>query len=160
MSMPAPPPRPPLRTVLLALGGCTVAVTVVGWLAESLSTALLMGSFGATCCLVFGFPEGPFSQPRAVVGGHLFSVLVGLAALHWLGPAPWVLGLAVGVATAGMMALRLMHPPAASNPLIVFLGKAGWSFALFPALTGALLIVAAALVWNNGVRRTPYPQYW
>ena len=160
MSTPAPPPRPPLRAVLLALGGCTVAVTLVGWLADSLSMVLLVGSFGATCCLVFSFPEGPFSQPRAIVGGHLFSVLVGLAALYWLGPAPWVLGLAVGVATAGMMALRIMHPPAASNPVIVFLGKTAWSFALFPVLGGAVLIVLVALAWNRGVRRTPYPSYW
>lgn len=146
--------------MLLALGGCAVAVTLAATLAASLSTALLLGSLGATCCLVFAFPEGPFSQPRAVVGGHLFCVLVGLAALHGLGPAPWALGLAVGTATAGMLALRLMHPPAASNPLIVFLGKAGWSFALFPTLAGAALVVAVALVWNNRVRRTPYPQYW
>jgi len=59
-----------------------------------------------------------------------------------------------------MMALRIMHPPAASNPIIVFLGKAAWSFALFPALAGAILIVLVALAWNNGVRRTRYPQYW
>jgi len=158
--LPAPPPRPPVRTLLLALGGSAAAVTLAALLADSLSTALLMGSFGATCCLVFGFPDGPFSQPRAVMGGHLLSVLVGLAALHWVGPMPWALGLAVGVATAGMMTLRVMHPPAASNPVIVFLGGSGWGFALFPALVGALLIVLVALAWNNGVRRVRYPLYW
>ena len=65
-----------------------------------------------------------------------------------------------GVATAGMMTLRVMHPPAASNPVIVFLGGSGWGFALFPALVGALLIVLVALAWNNGVRRVRYPLYW
>ena len=59
-----------------------------------------------------------------------------------------------------MMALRVMHPPAASNPVIVFLGKSAWGFALFPALAGALVIVAVALAWNNGVRRVKYPLYW
>lgn len=155
-----PPPRPPVRTLLLALGGCTVAVALAAFLASSLSTLLLMGSLGATCCLVFGFPDGPFSQPRAVVGGHLFSVVVGLAALHWAGPSALSVGLAVGIATAGMMALRITHPPAASNPVIVFLGKSAWGFALFPALAGALVIVAVALVWNNGVRKVRYPLYW
>lgn len=157
---PAPPPRPPARTLLLALGGSALAVTLAAVLATSLSTALLLGSFGATCCLVFGFPDGPFSQPRAVVGGHLLSVLIGLAALHWVGPMPWALGLAVGLATAGMMGLRLMHPPAASNPVIVYLGSSPWGFALLPTLAGALLIVAVALAWNNGVRRIRYPLYW
>jgi CBS-domain-containing membrane protein len=109
---------------------------------------------------VFGYPDVPFSQPRHVVLGHLFCVLVGLAAFHFLGSAPWVLALAVGTAAAGMMALRIMHPPATSNPIIVFLGKAAWGFALFPTLAGAILIVLVALAWNNGVRRTRYPSYW
>lgn len=149
-----------MRALLLTFWGCAAAIGLTAVVASSLATTLLMGSFGATCALVFGYPEGPFSQPRPVVLGHLFSVLVGLAALHGLGDAPWVLGLAVGLSAAGMMALRIMHPPAASNPIIVFLGKAAWSFALFPALSGAVLIVLAALVWNRGVRRTPYPSYW
>lgn len=160
MSAPAPPPRPPLRALLFTFGGCALAIGLAAWLANSLAAILLMGSFGATCALVFGYPEVPFSQPRHVVLGHLFCVLVGLVAFHSLGSAPWVLALAVGTAAAGMMALRIMHPPAASNPLIVFLGKAGWSFALFPALAGAVLIVAVAVFWNNHVRRTAYPQYW
>ena len=53
-----------------------------------------------------------------------------------------------------------MHPPATSNPIIVFLGKAAWGFALFPTLAGAILIVLVALAWNNGVRRMRYPSYW
>ena len=161
MSTPiTPPPRPPLRALLLTFGGCAIAIGVLATLSTSLTTLLLLGSFGATCALVFGYPDVPFSQPRHVVFGHLFCVLVGLAAFHGLGSEPWVLALAVGTAAAGMMALRIMHPPAASNPIIVFLGKAAWSFALFPALAGAILIVLVALAWNNGVRRTRYPQYW
>lgn len=159
MSTPRPP-RPPVQALLLTFGGCAVAIGLAAVVSSSVAVTLLMGSFGATCALVFGYPDVPFSQPRHVVLGHVFCVLVGLAALHWVGSAPWVLALAVGTAAAGMMALRIMHPPAASNPLIVFLGKAAWSFALFPALAGAVLIVAAALAWNNYVRRTPYPQYW
>ena len=129
-----PPPRPPLRVLLFTFGGCAVAVGLLATLSGSLATALLAGSFGATCALVFGYPDVPFSQPRHVVLGHLFCVLVGLAAFHFLGSAPWVLALAVGTAAAGMMALRIMHPPATSNPIIVFLGKAAWGFALFPTL--------------------------
>ena len=161
MSTPVtPPPRPPLRVMLFTLGGCAVAIGLLATLDGSLATTLLLGSFGATCALVFGYPDVPFSQPRHVVLGHLFCVLVGLAAFHFLGSAPWVLALAVGTAAAGMMALRIMHPPATSNPIIVFLGKAAWGFALFPTLAGAILIVLVALAWNNGVRRTRYPSYW
>ena len=41
-----------------------------------LSLSLLLGSFGASCVLVFGFPDLPFSQPRNLVGGHVLSSLV------------------------------------------------------------------------------------
>ena len=154
------PPRPPMRVLLFIFGGCAVAIGLLATLSGSLATTLLLGSFGASCALVFGYPDVPFSQPRHVVFGHLFCVLVGLAAFHFLGSAPWVLALAVGTAASGMMALRIMHPPAASNPIIVFLGKAAWGFALFPTLAGTILIVLVALAWNNGVRRTRYPSYW
>jgi CBS-domain-containing membrane protein len=95
-----------------------------------------------------------------VVGGHVICALIGLAALHWLGASPWSLALAVGVSIAAMMATRTVHPPAGSNPVIVFLGHPGWSFILFPVLSGALLLVLIALIYNNTVRKTPYPHYW
>jgi CBS-domain-containing membrane protein len=59
-----------------------------------------------------------------------------------------------------MMATRTTHPPAGSNPVIVFLGHSGWSFLLFPVLGGALLLVLIALFYNNVMRKAPYPYCW
>lgn len=59
-----------------------------------------------------------------------------------------------------MMALRVPHPPAGSNPVIVFLGQPGWSFLLWPTLAGAVTIVVIALIYNNLSRDTAYPRYW
>jgi CBS-domain-containing membrane protein len=61
---------------------------------------LLLGSFGASCVLVFGYPDAPFAQPMNVVGGHIICTVIGLAALHLLGPHAWSLALAVGVFSA------------------------------------------------------------
>lgn len=36
----------------------------------------LLGSFGATSVLVYGFPNAPFSQPKNVIGGNLISSTV------------------------------------------------------------------------------------
>jgi HPP family len=80
--------------------------------------------------LVFGYPDAPFAQPMNVIGGHVICTVVGLAALHWIGPQPWLLALAVGCSIAAMMATRTVHPPAGSNPVIVFLGHSGWGFFL------------------------------
>jgi hypothetical protein len=77
-----------------------------------------------------------------------------------LGPEWWSAGLAVGLTIAVMKATRTVHPPASSNPLIVFAFKPTWSFLLFPTLTGAVLIVIIALFVHNLRRPTQWPQYW
>lgn len=154
------PPHLGLRVIVLGGLGGFLGIGLLALLGGSLGVLLLLGSFGASCVLLFGYPEAPFAQPMNVVGGHVICALIGLAALHWLGASPWSLALAVGVSIAAMMATRTVHPPAGSNPVIVFLGHPGWSFILFPVLSGALLLVLIALIYNNAVRKTPYPHYW
>ncbi|MFN4327644.1 MAG: HPP family protein [Limnobacter sp.] len=153
-------PKPPLKNVALAwLGGC-LAIAVVAKVGDGLSLQLVLGSFGASCVLVFGFPDLPFSQPRNVVVGHFISSLIGLCFLALFGPTWWALALAVGTAIACMMLTRTVHPPAGSNPVIVFLTQPAWGFLWFPTLTGALLLVLVALVYNNLARPSAYPKYW
>jgi CBS-domain-containing membrane protein len=76
------------------------------------------------------------------------------------GPTWWALALAAGTAIAVMMVTRTVHPPAGSNPVIVFLSQPGWSFVVFPTLAGALVLVIVALVYNNATRAGRYPKYW
>jgi CBS-domain-containing membrane protein len=154
------PPHLGVRAILLGGLGGFLAIGALAVLGPDLGVLLLLGSFGASCVLLFGYPDAPFAQPMNVLGGHVLCTLIGLAALHWLGPGPWSLALAVGVSIAAMMATRTVHPPAGSNPVIVFLGHAGWGFLLFPVLVGAVLLVLIALLYNNAVRKTPYPHYW
>ena len=58
--------------------------------------------------------------------------------------------LADGSAIALMMLTRTVHPPAGSNPVIVFLLQPGWDFLLYPTLSGALLLVLAAGCASRG----------
>jgi CBS-domain-containing membrane protein len=154
------PPKPALKTVGVAWLGGLLAMTVVAGLADIFSTALILGSFGASCVLVFAYPDVPFSQPRNVVAGHLLSSLVGLLCLTLFGTHWWSLALAVSTAIAVMMLTRTVHPPAGSNPVIIFLTQPAWSFLLFPTLAGALLLVLVALLYNNATRVANYPKYW
>lgn len=154
------PPRPGNKAVALAWLGGVLAIASVALLTDYLSVALVLGSFGASCVLVFGYPDVPFSQPRNVIAGHLVSSLTGLAFLSVFGPHWWAVALAVGTAIALMMITRTVHPPAGSNPVIVFLTQPAWSFLLFPTLAGSLILVAVALVYNNATRDTRYPKYW
>jgi CBS-domain-containing membrane protein len=110
--------------------------------------------------LLFGYPEVPFAQPANVVLGHFISAAVGPFFLHVCGAQAWSLGLAVGVAIMAMMATRTVHPPAGSNPVIVFLSHPGWGFLVFPVLAGAVLLTLVALLFHAAVRKRRYPVYW
>ncbi len=156
----ARPPHAAPRTIALAGLGGFLAIGALAVVGTQLHVVLLLGSFGASCVLLFGFPQVPFAQPANVVGGHLISTLIALALLHGCGPQAWAMGLAVGLAIVAMMATRTVHPPAGSNPVIVFLAQPDWSFALFPVAAGALLLVLIALVYNNATRDERYPHYW
>jgi len=154
------PPKPSIKAIARAWLGGFIAISLVAGLADSLEMMLVLGSFGASCVLLFGFPEAPFSQPRNLIAGHFLSSVVGLIFLTLCGPTWWSVALAVGTAIALMMATRTVHPPAGSNPVIVFLIQPGWDFLLFPTLTGALLLALVALIYNNLSRSDKYPKYW
>lgn len=154
------PPHFPRKVIVLAWLGGFLAIAAVTLLSRSLELALVLGSFGASSVICFGLPDTPFAQPRNVVLGHFFSSLVGLVFLSVLG-ATWLsVSLAVGTAIAVMMATRTVHPPAGSNPVIIFLGKPTWGFLFFPTLVGALVVVLVALMYNNATREARYPKYW
>lgn len=154
------PARASNSAIGLAFLGGFLAIAVIALLAQGLHVALVLGSFGASCVLVFGYPDVPFSQPRNVIVGHVLSTLVGLACVHFLGAHWWSVALAVGSSIALMMLTRTVHPPAGSNPVIVFLLQPGWSFALFPTLSGAVLLVLVALLFHNVTRPSRWPKYW
>ena len=154
------PLHPGTRHILLAWLGGVLAIGAVAGLANALSTLLVLGSFGASCVLIFGFPDSPLSQPRNVVFGHLISSLTGLCFLKLFGPTWWAVALAVGTAIALMLLTRTAHAPAGSNPVIIFLAQPGWDFILFPTLSGTLILVLVALVYNNAARTARYPKYW
>jgi CBS-domain-containing membrane protein len=157
---PALPAKPALRSVLLAATGGFIAIALVAWLAGRTHAVLMLGSFGASCVLLFGFPDAPFSQPRNVIVGHVMCSAIGLGCLAVFGPSWWSLALAVAIAIALMMISGTVHPPAGSNPVIVFLALPNWHFLIFPTLTGAVMLVLVALVYNNVIRKADYPRYW
>ena len=154
------PPKPSFKAVALAWLGGFLAIAVIAGMAISLEAALVLGSFGASCVLVFGYPDVPFSQPRNVIGGHFLSSLIGLIFLTLCGPHWWSVALAVGTAIAVMMLTRTVHPPAGSNPVIVYLAQPAWSFLFTPTLAGAIILVIVALIYNNATREARYPKYW
>jgi CBS-domain-containing membrane protein len=154
------PPKAKVQEILFASFGGFIAIAIIGYLTNSYDNLLVMGSFGASCVLLFGFPKSPFSQPRNVIFGHLFSTFVGLFFLHFVGNEWWSMALALAFALGIMIATRTVHPPAGSNPLIVFLLASSWDYLIFPSLIGSIVLVIVALFYNNLNQKINYPEYW
>ena len=153
------PPRASINQIVKAGLFGLIAIAIVAGLAEQSGELLVMGSFGASC-VILGFPDSPFAQPRNVVFGHALSTAVGLVCIVVFGAHWWSMALAVGASIALMHGAGVVHPPAGSNPVIVMLAKPDWGFLLFPTVTGAVLLVLTALAYHNLQSGKAYPKYW
>lgn len=156
----ARPARVSLNQTLFAGTGALGGIGFIGWLATYTAQPLILGSLGASCVLLFAYPESPFSQPRNVVFGHFISTAIGLVFLHFVGPQWWSMALALAVSVMAMQLTSTVHPPAGSNPLIVFLTGANFPFLVMPGTLGPVLLVVCALMYNNLSRNRHYPSYW
>ena len=154
------PPRARSRAIAIAAFGSGLAIAVISLFGSAIQNTVLLGSLGATCVLLFGFPDAPFSQPRNILLGHLISSFIGLSLVSIFGYELWVLSAALAIAIGTMMFTRTVHPPAGSNPVIIFLLHPSWNFMIFPTLTGAALIIIVGLFYLNVTRPEKYPKYW
>ena len=124
-------------------------------LAFSASTSfpLFAIPFATSIVTVLGLPKTQAAQPRALIGGHLVSTLVGLLIVKLCGPAPWAAALAVGLAMVAMHLTDAFHPPAGIDPLVVVVNNMSWSFLVMPVGVGVLLLALFAFAWHNLVAR-------
>jgi len=148
-----------LKAGAVAGVGAGLAIGVMELLSAELNYPLAVIPFATSIVLVIGSPDAVPAQPRALIGGHLVSTLVGLMVLHAVGPQAWAAAVAVGLAVLAMFVTRTFHPPAGINPLLVVSANLPWTFVVAPVLAGALLLTAFALVWHRWVRRESWPQH-
>jgi CBS-domain-containing membrane protein len=151
--------RDVLAGAVAGLGGA-VAIGSMEWLSLAAHYPLAVIPFATSIVLVIGSPEAVPAQPRALIGGHLVSTLVGMAVLWLAGPQAWAAALAVGLAILAMYLTDTFHPPAGINPLLVVSNNLPWSFLFAPVLAGALLLAAFAFAWHRWVSRRPWPRHW
>lgn len=156
----SPPPRSSLSVIVATVLAAIAVIGGLSYLTHALEVMLLLGTFGASALLVFAYPDSPFCQPRNVILGHLIGAITGLVFLQFCPVSWWCDALAVGTAIGLMKLTRTVHPPACSNPLIIFALKPSWTFLLFPTLAGAALIIIVALFYHNLRREARWPKYW
>lgn len=156
----ARPPALHYKYVLCSWLGAFLGITATGYPAALIHAPLLIAPFGATCVLIFGAPDSPLAQPRNVIGGHCIATLISLTLLHLFGADWWVMALAVATSIGVMQLTSTLHPPAGATPLVVIMTKAAWSFFFVPVLSGAIILVLCAVLFNNLVEDRHYPKYW
>ena len=131
------------------LGGA-IAIGVMELFSVVTHYPLAVIPFATSIVLVIGSPNAEPAQPRALIGGHVVSALVGLAVLKLTGPQAWAAAVAVGLSILAMYVTGTFHPPAGINPLLVVSANLPWTFLFAPVLAGAVLLTAFAYVWHRG----------
>lgn len=151
--------------VLTFLGSFT-GIALIGLLNSKYLVAsdnlFLIGSFGASSVLVYGIINSPLAQPRNLIGGHVISALIGVTVFKLFSAEIWLAcALAVSLAIVAMQVTKTLHPPGGATALIAVTGgkkieAMGYMYVLSPVLSGVLILLAVALVFNN-LRHRKYP---
>ena len=119
----------------------------------------LIASFGSTMVLLYGYPESPFAQPKNIILGHFLTALIGIIFLNFV-PLPIFLNipLAVGFGVMFMILLKVTHPPAGGNPIIVIIGSVSFDYLLTPVLVGSIIVVMFGVIINKFLFKKEYPK--
>ena len=140
------------------------AALVIGILAfltlETSAGIWMMFSFGATVFLIFVLYDLDTAQPKNVFFGHLVSMLIGILFNEIVGLSFISLGLSVGLAVILMCYLKVMHPPAASNPIVALSMDLSFDYIVFPVITGTILIIILSFIINRFILKRNYPKKW
>ena len=138
-----------------------LVISVLAFLSLETSAGIwLMFSFGATVFIVFVLHDLETAQPKNIFFGHLISILVGIIFNETIGVSFYTLGVSVGVAVALMVYFKVMHPPAASNPLVALTMDLSFDFVLFPVITGTIVIILMSVLINRFILKRNYPKKW
>jgi CBS-domain-containing membrane protein len=147
------------------LGIAAVAVANFHILEET-DMVMIIGSFGASAVLIYGAIRSPLAQPRNLIGGHVISAIIGVATYKLFFNHMWLASsIAVATAIAAMHATKTLHPPGGATALIAVIGsqkihQLGYLYAIIPAGTGAVIMLAVALIINNIPKSRRYPEFW
>ena len=139
----------------------SIIIGILAFLSFETSTGFwLMFSFGSTTLIVLIFYESEFAQPGNIFFGHLLGIVIGILFNEFIGISFIALGLAVGTTVTLMMYFKIIHPPAAANPLIALFADVSLEYILFPVMVGTALIIVLTVIINKVILKRNYPIKW
>jgi CBS domain-containing membrane protein len=154
---------------LRSCAGALIGLGVTGYVCThaiggGVRAPLLIAPMGASAVLLFGVPSSPLAQPWSIVGGNIVAALIGVTCAEWIGDPLPAAAAAAALAIGAMFALRCLHPPSGAVALTTVLGgpavtAAGYHFVLVPVALNSVILMLAAVVFNNATGRAyPHPQ--
>ena len=139
----------------------SIIIGVLAFLSFETSTGFwLMFSFGSTTLIILIFYESEFAQPGNIFFGHLLGIIIGIIFNEFIGISFITLGLAVGTTVTLMMYFKVIHPPAAANPLIALFADVSLQYIIFPVMVGAIVIILLSIIINKLILKRNYPKRW
>ena len=159
---------PPLLGGIGAGGtiGILAYITFQSILSDSIYGLWLATSFGSSVVVVFGYPDNEFAQPKNVLLGHILCTLVGILFVTLFKISQdrsiffLAIGLAIGIAVMLMLALKIAHPPAGGNTIVVMLAQDSFHYLIFPIMVGAVTIIIGGVIYNRFILKKKYPIKW
>ena len=146
---------------LIAGISASVIIGILSFLSFETSTGFwLMFSFGSTTLIVLIFYESEFAQPSNIFFGHLLGIVIGILFNKFFGISFITLGLSVGATVTLMMYLKIIHPPAAANPLIALFADVSFNYIIFPVVVGSVVIIFLSILINKILLKRDYPKKW
>ena len=134
---------------LVAGVAASVIIGILSFLSFETSTGFwLMFSFGSSTLIVLVFYDSEFAQPANVFLGHLLAIVIGILFNEFLGMSYLTLGLSVGTTVTLMMYFKIIHPPAAANPLIALFADVSLGYIVFPVIVGSIVIIVLSVIIN------------
>lgn len=152
--------------------GSFVGIALIGLIHSEYFTAydnlFIIGSFGASSVLLYGIINSPLAQPRNIIGGHLVSAFVGVCIYKLIPDELWLSSaLSVSLSIVAMQMSKTLHPPGGATALIANTGSEkihalGFMYVFSPVLTGVLILLLVAIIFNNATpnRRYPNNKHW
>jgi len=139
----------------------SIIIGVLAFLSFETSTGFwLMFSFGSSTLIVLIFYESEFAQPGNIFFGHLLGIVIGILFNEFIGISFITLGLAVGTTVTFMMYFKVIHPPAAANPLIALFADVSLEYIMFPVIVGTIVIIILSVIINKLILKRNYPRKW
>ena len=120
----------------------------------------LIFSFGSTALIVLVFYDSEFAQPSNIFFGHLLGIIIGIFFNEFFGISFITLGLSVGTTVTLMMYFKIIHPPAAANPLIALFADVSFNYIIFPVVVGSITIIFLTFLINKFILKRDYPKKW